>query len=279
MFSRDPSNNDVYRFVAGHSPAPILNSLFDEAEPGFSPDGRRIVFSSARSGETMNIWVADADGSGARQLTHGPSRWQGSPRWSPDGQHVVFESLDQGHWHIWVIDAEGGASRQLTTAPGDQKVPSWSHDGRWIYFSADGGTGRNVWRMAATGGQPKRVTSGGSGFGARESADGRFLLYTANEKAPLLMMPLTGGPARSLAPGVFDRLFEPVGRGIYYVPCSQRPHPTLHRLDLVTGMDKVLGTLEPGAGTLAVSPDESVILYETGVYQGGADLMLIENFR
>jgi hypothetical protein len=44
-------------------------------------------------------------------------------------------------------------------------------------------------------------------------------------------------------------------------------------------MDKVLGTLEPYAASLAVSPDEFVILYEAVLNQSSADLMLIENFR
>jgi Tol biopolymer transport system component/tRNA A-37 threonylcarbamoyl transferase component Bud32 len=280
MFSRDPANADVYRFVAGRSPARILSSSFDEYEPGFSPDGRRIVFSSARSGETLNVWVADADGSGARQLTHGPSPWQGSAKWSPDARRVVFESLDQGQFHIWIIDADGGTPRQITNAPGHQQVPSWSHDGRWIYYTADEGTGRNVWRVAATGGQPQRMTSGGSGLVARESADGRFLLYKAQDgKTPLLMMPLTGGPARPLAPCVHDRMFEPAAGAVYYVPCEPYQNPPIHRLDPVTGDNKVIGTLEPNAYLLAVSPDGSDILYETLTFQGGADLMLIENFR
>jgi hypothetical protein len=74
-------------------------------------------------------------------------------------------------------------------------------------------------------------------------------------------------------------MFEPAAGGIYYVPCEPFQNPPLHRLDPVTGMDKVLGTLEPNAFLLAVSPDESVILYATLAFQGGADLMLIENFR
>jgi len=179
-----------------------------------------------------------------------------------------------------MVDAEGGTARQITNASGDQNAPSWSHDGHWIYFSADGGTGRNVWRVNSAGSQPQRVTSGGSGLYALESADGRFLLYQAVVgDGPLLMMPLAGGPARSLPPCVQNRVFESATSGLYYVPCNAVRDPPLRRLDLVTGMDTVLGTLEPNAFALAVSPDESTILYETAANQGGADLMLIENFK
>ena len=63
------------------------------------------------------------------------------------------------------------------------------------------------------------------------------------------------------------------------MPCEPYQNPPIHRLDPVTGDNKVIGTLEPNAYLLAVSPDGSDILYETLTFQGGADLMLIENFR
>ncbi len=137
-FSRDTSNFDVYRLVEGQPSSPLLVSSFDDYEAQFSPDNRHLAFTSARSGEAENIWVANADGSGARELAHGPGRAQGSPHWSPDGRHIVFDSWgNDGHWHIWMVDAEGGNLHQLTNDPGDQNVPSWSHDGHWIYFSAN----------------------------------------------------------------------------------------------------------------------------------------------
>ena len=60
--------------------------------PHLSPDGRRIAFESGRGGGGGEIWLAAADGSNPTQLTHGPGRWQGSPRWSPDGRRIAFDS-------------------------------------------------------------------------------------------------------------------------------------------------------------------------------------------
>ena len=87
-----------------HRGAPIdrvaPSSTF-EADPHFSPDGRRIAFTSKRSGD-VTIWVAAADGSEARQLTPGTWGWQGSPHWSPDGHSIAFDAFDyDGHVHIW----------------------------------------------------------------------------------------------------------------------------------------------------------------------------------
>ena len=156
-FVRIVVDTDVYRFRAGRPSQPVLTSSFLETETRFSPDGRRLAFSSMRAGDTSTSGLAAADGSGAQQLTRGPGLEQGSPWWSPDGRKIAFDAhTDDGHAHIWIMDADGGARHPLTTDPGDQNVPYWSRDGRWIYFSADHGTGRDIWRVPAAGG---RVTA------------------------------------------------------------------------------------------------------------------------
>ncbi len=116
---------------------PLIASTRRDVSGRFSPDGKRIVFASARSG-TMEIWVCDADGSNALQLTsfNGPNT--GTPRWSPDARSIVFDSRPGGNADIFVVGASGGAPRQITTDPSEDVVPSWSRDGRWIYFESMG---------------------------------------------------------------------------------------------------------------------------------------------
>ena len=154
VFSRSDEDADVFRFVRGREPERLLTSAFFDAHSEFSADGRRIAFCSDRTG-AMEIYVADADGSSVRQLTRGPTEYNGSPQWSPDGSLIAFDSQEiGGDRHIWTIPAEGGTARQLTTAKGDQAAPTWSHDGQWVYFT-DGSQGRrNVWRVRSTGGVP-----------------------------------------------------------------------------------------------------------------------------
>ena len=131
----------------------------------FSHDGQRLVFSSARGGEEREIWTARADGTGARQLTRGLGRSQGSPSFSPDSRQVAFDSgHEDGSWSLYVVDADGGVSRRLTTESGDENCPVWSPDGRWIYYTSDQKAGRNVWRIPAGGGRAEQLTTGGSSF-------------------------------------------------------------------------------------------------------------------
>jgi Tol biopolymer transport system component/DNA-binding winged helix-turn-helix (wHTH) protein len=281
-FSELGNDRDVFRFEAGHPAQPWLASSFSDAAAQFSHDGRRIVFASGRSGDAVEVWVATADGSSAQQLTHGPGPWQGAPSWSPDDRHIAFDSMAvDGRWHIWTIDAEGGPPRQVTNDPGEQNVPTWSRDGRWIYFSVDEGAGRQIWRVRAGGGHPEQITQAGSGYFAREAADGKSLLYQSGfADLALLTLPLGGGSARQLVDCVQPGSFEDRPEGTYYVGCGD--DPPVHLLERITGHKRLLGTLEKfssdATAGLSVSPDGKAFLFARPV-RTGADLMLIENFR
>jgi TolB protein len=81
--------------------------------PAFSPDGRSLAFASSRSGN-MDVWTANADGSGARRLTTTQAS-DTAPCWSPTGQEIAFTSNRAGTPQIWAMDSEGLNVRRLTT--------------------------------------------------------------------------------------------------------------------------------------------------------------------
>jgi Tol biopolymer transport system component/serine/threonine protein kinase len=283
-FTQVSYDSDIFGFEAGRSPQLLTGSSVLDEDVRFSPDGRKLLFTSTRSGTggVPEIWVADADGSNPQQLTRGPGR-QGSPYWSPDGRRVAFDSqAADGRYHIWMIDTDGGTPRRLTMQVADEVVPTWSHDGRWIYFSGDQGTGRDIWRVPAAGGIPDRLTQGAGGPFACESADGKSLLFqTKDADSPLMMLALTGGEPRRLIACVKNSAFGVGPRGVYYVPCEVRADPSLRVLDLTTGRDERLGTLDGMKDRplgLSVSPDGKTVAYPRQVLSR-ADLMLIENFR
>ena len=117
-------------------PRRLTASTRDDIEPQLSPDGRRVAFTSDRSGNS-EIYVSDSDGSNPMQLTSLGSSSTGTPDWSPDGQWIAFDSRAKGQPDIYVIGAQGGEPRQLTSGSGANYVPTWSRDGRWIYFTSD----------------------------------------------------------------------------------------------------------------------------------------------
>ncbi len=291
-FARGAVEVDIYRFEAGRPSEPVVaSSLTPDQSPDFSPDGRRLAFESERSAAGYEIWLAEADGSNPVQLTHGPGQYQGGPRWSPDGRQIAFSSQSaDGHWDVWTIDADGGTPRRLTQDAGDEIARSWSRDGHFVYFDA----GPDAWRISATGGPAERVTHGG-GCCVRESVDGKTLFYMRSwGHAPLIALPLAGGPERKILECVPTGSAFAVGAaGIYHLGCASgpearpegvpgQPPAALLLLDATTGQDRLLGKLEQamsGSG-LAVSPDGKTILYVRGqTMPGNGDLMMIENFR
>jgi Tol biopolymer transport system component len=136
---------------AQRPPVRILASNLFDVSGAFSPDGRRIAFTSYRSGYA-EIWVSDSDGSQPRQLTFLKGLLTTFPRWSPDGREISFFSDKPGNLDIYVVPAAGGIPRQLTSETSNEASSSWSGDGRWIYFDSSRSGRREVWKVPAAGG-------------------------------------------------------------------------------------------------------------------------------
>src|SRR5688500_15841145 len=118
-----------------------------------SPDGRRIVYtvggwehpqardtSKGERHETRShLWIVNADGSDARQITFG-ERGESSPTWSPDGRYLAFTTSrttlteSTPRTQIWLMRADGGESWQLTTAKEGAGSYVWSRDGKRIAY-------------------------------------------------------------------------------------------------------------------------------------------------
>ena len=77
-----------------------------------------------RVGGGFDIWVARADGSGARPVVTGGNNE--NPRWSPDGRHLVFASDRDGAYGLWVTDLDGAVPRKLDTGGRRAMSPAWS---------------------------------------------------------------------------------------------------------------------------------------------------------
>jgi Tol biopolymer transport system component len=243
--------------------------------PQYSPDGRKIAFSSNRSG-SAEVWTCDADGSNCLQLTSYGGPQLGTPRWSPDSQSIAFDCRVTGQSAVYIVAADGGTPSLLAE---DGLVPSWSRDGRWIYF-ASGRSGRvEVWKMPAAGGPAAQVTRNG-GMAAFESADGKYLYYDKNSGSgadSLYRMSVEGGQEVEVVPhlGEYDS-FGVTAKGVYFISDWR----TIRFLDPGSGRVSTLATLEKSApeGGLCVSPDDRFVVW-TQQDRVSSELMLVDNFR
>lgn len=136
---------DIYTMpIAGGTPTRIAQGLAWEVQPRFSPDGRRIAFTSDRGGGD-NIWIMNADGSDKRQLTKEDFRLLNQPSWSPDGQYIVAKKhfttgRSLGTGELWLYHVSGGAGVQLVKRPNERHQkelgePIYAPDGKGIYFT------------------------------------------------------------------------------------------------------------------------------------------------
>lgn len=99
-----------------------IDTLGDDSWPAWSPDGRRIVFSSNRTGEG-ELWTMNADGTHQRRLAGLPKRDDWAPTFSPDGSEIAFHSLDAvGVARLYVVRPDGSGLSSLGVLG---QAPSW----------------------------------------------------------------------------------------------------------------------------------------------------------
>lgn len=116
-----------------------------EYGPRWSPDGRRLVYTSEMSATSeVSIYVMNADGTEKRRLSGNAHL----PAWSPDGRKIAFVSNE--HNGIYVINADGTGLLRLTTQ-GLNLYPAWAPDGQRIAFTSFSGNGVDIYLMNADG--------------------------------------------------------------------------------------------------------------------------------
>jgi imidazolonepropionase-like amidohydrolase/Tol biopolymer transport system component len=136
---------DIYMMPAAGGEAKVLRpGMAMEVQPRFSPDGKKILFTSDAGGGD-NIWVMDKDGSHARQITKENFRLLNNAVWCPDGKYIIarkhFTSeRSLGAGELWMYHINGGSGLQMTARKNDQQdlnEPCVSPDGRYVYYSED----------------------------------------------------------------------------------------------------------------------------------------------
>ncbi len=136
---------DLYTLpISGGTARRITSGPAFDVQPRFSPDGRRISFTSDRAGGD-NVWTMAADGSDAQQVTKEDFRLLNNAVWTPDGEFLIarkhFTSgRSLGAGEMWMVHRSGGAGLRLTERRNDQQdagEPAVSPDGRYVYYSED----------------------------------------------------------------------------------------------------------------------------------------------
>jgi Tol biopolymer transport system component len=202
---------DLFTVPATGGKATVLTKgIAFDSHPRWSPDGKKILFSSDRSG-AENIWWIDLEKKDTFQVTKERDQNFPSATWTPDGDYIVY-SKGKMQVQLYLVHKNGGAGTQLISTPATYKTidPAVSADGRYIYFS--GRTG--PWNYNAALPQYElavydretskvhRITSRyGSAFTPVLSRDGQWLVYGSRfeDKTGLVLRNLGTGDERWLA--------------------------------------------------------------------------------
>ncbi|HEU0173883.1 MAG TPA: translocation protein TolB [Blastocatellia bacterium] len=173
--------------------------------PAIGPDGR-IAFASSKDGSSMEIYIANGDGSNAKRLTSTRNAVNISPRWNPKtGREIAFISDRGGSPRIYIIGADGSNERQLLSMGGHMDSPAWSPDGRYLAFTWDGdGPSYNIYVAdVASPGQILKLTREGRNENPAWSPDSRHIAFQSNRSGhwEIWAMHVDGSEPRQLTRG------------------------------------------------------------------------------
>jgi len=281
VFQQSSWDTNIYRagLTGTEPPALFLSSTRTDAGPLYSPDSRRIVFFSRRSGEP-GVWVAEADGSNATQIFF---KAGGSFGWSPDSRRIVFSSNAEGSADIYTISLHGGQAQRLMPDLSDETHPCWSHDGRWIYFRSTKSGRSEIWRMPSGGGEWVQLTRSGAMW-PQASPDGRWIYFLRGESnhETIWRMPVKTGKEEKVLEDVVGSAFVTYNDGIYFLRIINEEPGTaefgVNYLDLGKKVTKTLVKVTgvPYAGSFTVTPDRKTVAF-TRIDSEGSDLMMLDD--
>jgi len=268
---------------AGNTYRRLIASTGDTSAPDISPDGKRIVFVSTRSGH-LAVWIAVRDGTQPIELA--PAATPQTPRWSPTGDVIAYTCRSGGGpEQICTIGPNGGPPRPFTRDQSRHLLPSWSRDGKWLYYASDASGSFQTWRAAVDASvAPIQVTRNG-GYGGIESADGRTLFYAKRPvSGPIHRVPVLGGNEVALGEGVASLRLPmnfAVGPEAVIFAWSANPSQSfeLRSYGIHSGQTSTIQRVERGLGNgMALAPDGRSLLFTTMELSSG-DLFLVDNFH
>jgi serine/threonine-protein kinase len=215
---RNESNFDIWTYQIDRDTLTRLTFEGENRSPFWSPDGRRIAFSSARGNALTSVYVKAADGSGPAEPLYAPEQLQIegagsiSPKgWTPDEKLLVVEYGDEKSQNIGSI-SEDGEPRLLVNTPAIEVQPRLSPNGRWLAYTSDETGDFQTFVRAFPGPGGKWQVSNTGGTRPVWSPDGSELFYRNQASLYSVAVDNSSTSFKSGRPEmIFDDLGPPTG--------------------------------------------------------------------
>ena len=227
-------------------------------------NGDQIVYAVQTTSGSSDLYVMNADGSGAQQLTHNGA--SSSPVWSPGHRQIAYRFKQNDVADIYVMNANGSGAQQVTHDNGtNNDYPTWSPDSQQIAFVSNESGKSDIWTVNVGGGTAHQLTTSPNADAQSPawSPDGRQIAYSTNSTHPIgnyeiYLMNADGTHAQRLTTSDGDSdspAWSPDGQQIAYVS-TQNGGSSILTIVVTGGQSSQVYEIPDGfIGTLSWSPD------------------------
>jgi serine/threonine protein kinase len=240
----DSSGYDVWSYDLARGTKTALTFGSGSAQgnlyPVWSPDGRKIIYTSYRNGK-YGLYMKASDGSGTEEaLLEAVDRIRFPTDWSADGEYLTYIEGALGGWAIWMLPLEGERKPHLFhDSPFAEREASFSPDGKWVAYCSNESGDYKVYVVPFPGQGGKWQVSPGGGCGPRWRRDGRELFYISSDNKMVAVEVKASGS--SFEVGAIHALF------------ATRPYGVFGRFDVLADGQRFAIPYEAGQPSAAIT--------------------------
>jgi serine/threonine-protein kinase len=205
------SATDLWSLEMGNGSFKRLTFERTNIAPLWTPDQRRIVYSSDLAGAPLNLYWKAADGSDAPERLTSSGNLQFPGTFTPDGRTLLYWEIDpKTRNDVWTLDVSEPAAtrrpRPLLNSEADETQPALSPDGRWLAYTRKEGEQWQVYVQSFPDLQGKWQISTDGGLEPVWARNGKELFYRASDQVMAVTITTASGFQAAPPQPVFTRL-------------------------------------------------------------------------